>query len=162
MIITSSPRGGRGLCFKWLLEITKLFHTHTGRSNSSGPPINYTRFGFFKAVFYMPALPASDCFYCFLIIFIVFSWNVHTFLTFTWDNKTCKAQKAFSYSYRVSKIIRSPYNIFFFYIPTIPSHGRWPCEPTKRDVHCGGHRETFFFVLPVPPPLTFSEDINYY
>ena len=32
------PRGGQGLCFKWLLEITKLFHTHTGRRNPSGPP----------------------------------------------------------------------------------------------------------------------------
>ena len=31
-----------GLCFKWLLEITKLFHTHTGRSNPSGPPITFS------------------------------------------------------------------------------------------------------------------------
>ena len=52
IIITSSPRGGRGLCFKWLLEITKLFHTHTGRSNPSGPPITFS-------FIYIPTIPTQ-------------------------------------------------------------------------------------------------------
>ena len=109
IIITSSPRGGRGLCFKWLLEITKLFHTHTGRRNSSGPPNN----------------------------------------------------------------------IFFFYIPTIPTQALGHAEKTKKNAGCGDtERRSFllfpamtaangkyppsFHLQPIPPPLTFSEDINYY
>lgn len=50
-----------------------------------------------------------------------FSWNVHTFITFSWHNNTCKAIKAFSYSYRVADKLPGPPKTIFFNLYTYHS-----------------------------------------
>ena len=76
------PRGGQGLCFKWLLEITKLFHTHTGRRNPSGPPKFYTPLkcndpfcvGRAGCFYIFPDISRSYCTIVFPVLSIVFSF----------------------------------------------------------------------------------------